>query len=112
MTSIYSSDIIINIVTEIHVVPNEIHTVLIIFIWNSSRRVKLYNYYIWMNRWDEVVRSSIDLLSPEEPGSLLVLKSQTTKAQLKRGFSNKNETVGIHHLYYIQIYLKRNFDKI
>lgn len=39
-----------------------------------------------MNRWDEVVRSNIDLLSPGEPGSLLVLKSQTTNGQEKSIF--------------------------
>lgn len=36
-----------------------------------------------MNRWDELVRSNIDLLSPGELGSLLVLKSQTTKGHEK-----------------------------
>jgi hypothetical protein len=50
-----------------------------------------------MNRWDELVRSNIDLLSPGEPGSLLVLKSQTTKDKKKYVFySKENETLGFH----------------
>ena len=51
-----------------------------------------------MNRWDELVRSNIDLLSPGELGSLLVLKSQTTKGHEKITYfySKEEETLEVY----------------
>ena len=44
-----------------------------------------------MNFCDELVRSNIDLLSPEEPGSLLGLKSQTAKGHEQTTYFHSEE---------------------